>query len=360
MEFISKEQFINRFQYSGIHEQNIENFKKYANVKYSKYIKPLNQFPEDTQQAIAYFAIEFKNNYLNTFYQRSLQAKKYIYKSPMDIDKLYNSKHRKYKGIVRNMYFQDILKNTATELNNLRPFLEVIDDLFKHWVIDYKLVCPSTIQYFKKNVFGALLSSFYFRASIMNPYLCYSIFNHYVERNEWKLFTPTLGWSSYLLGAVQHNQLIQYTGIDVLESVCEKTRKLCYHYNIPNEIICKKSELVAQDKDFWDKHAGCYDIVFFSPPYYKLELYEDKMNDYTSFENWVDTYWKPTIDLCWHVLKEGGKLMFIISLYGKYKNRLCDLLDYVGEIEQSIPIYNNVCRVNKNTDNHEFLYIFSI
>ena len=48
------------------------------------------------------------------------------------------------------------------------------------------------------NQMSSLLSGFYFRASIMNPIVPYSLSKLYDY--DFKVLTPTLGWSSYLLG----------------------------------------------------------------------------------------------------------------------------------------------------------------
>lgn len=363
--FITETKYINRFKYNGKYPETLNSFKKHALVRSSRGImKPLSEYPMDTQNVIAIIVIFNKNNILSNFYNRSLSVNNISqeFPPPMKITQLSNMKQSIFKNIPRNLHYLGVLKNTDSELENLRSYLDVLDDLFKRWIIDYKLVTPSAIYYFKNGAIGSILSSYFFRASIMNPYLVYSILSHYVRignHKKWKLFTPTLGWSSYLFGASQCKGLTQYTGIDVLPDVCKKTLKIGNDMGINTEIICKKSELVARDKNFMKRHRNTYDFVYFSPPYYKLELYSNVMDEYTSFDKWIDEYWKPTIDMCWKVLKKGGKLMFILSLYGDLKDQLNTMLSIVGNKHHKYKIQNNVSNVNKNISNIEYLYVFS-
>lgn len=363
--FITDTRYINRFKYNGSHPETMVSFKKHAMVRSSRgLMKPLREYPTEAQNVIAQMVIHHKTSILSNFYNRSLAVDSVPaeFPAPMKITQLSNMKNSIFKNIPRNIHYLGILKNTDSDLENIRSYLDVLDDLFKRWIIDYKLVTPAAIYYFKSGIVGSILSSFYFRASIMNPYLVYSILSHYVRvdgRKKWKLFTPTLGWSSYLLGASQCDGLVKYTGIDVLGDVCKKTLKLGRDLGIDTEIICKKSELVSQDKKLMRKHKGVYDFVYFSPPYYKLEQYSDVMDQYTSFDEWIDTYWKPTIDMCWKVLKKGGKLMFILSLYGDLKGELDTMIRLVGGNYRKYKIQNNVSDVNKNVSNVEYLYVFS-
>ena len=64
---------------------------------------------------------------------------------------LNNNKNPKFKNLVRNLYFKEILLDTSTIQSNIRGFLEVIIDLYKYNIIDYKLVTPSILKYISEN-----------------------------------------------------------------------------------------------------------------------------------------------------------------------------------------------------------------
>jgi hypothetical protein len=365
--FISKNKYISRFNKRHNHPSTFDSFKKHARVKLSNgSYRYLNEYSKQIQQILYQITVIMKDTILTNFYNRSLNVNSNLItgsstKSPMKLNELSNMKEPQYKNIIRNLHYIGILKNTNSDLPNLRPYLCVLEDLYKHWIIDYKMVTPSAIHYFSNNQIGSVLSSFYFRASIMNPYLVYSILSKFSPNTS--IFTPTLGWSSYLLGASKLPNLKRYTGIDILPKVCKKTKKLADTIAPTTEttIICSRSETLSKNKTFRKAHRAKYDIVYFSPPYYKLEQYEDVMDTYTSFDDWYNKYWVPTINLCWHVLKKNGKLMFILSLYGIHKNNLSQMITAVKMKDikyRKYPIRNNQSDINANTDNTEYLYVF--
>ena len=92
----------------------------------------------------------------------------------------------------------------------------------------------------------------YFRASIMNPFLVYSLSIDYFKKSK-KVLTPCLGWSSYLLGFMQNKNLQHYVGIDVIKKVCSITKKLATYYrpDIKCDIYCSPSEDLYIDNKFW-------------------------------------------------------------------------------------------------------------
>lgn len=318
-----------------------------------------------------------KDVILDNFYNRSLKVSNSIEDmdevSLMSLDRLSNTKESKYKNNVRNLHYLGILKQTTTDIKGLRPYLVVLEELYRHWILDYKLLTPSAIHYFSQNTVGSILSAFYFRASIMNPYLVYSILSHLSElvnmsvpntrqnqQPKLSIFTPTLGWSSYFMGASQLS-VKRYTGIDVLKNVCKKTIAYAKQFpHINTTIYCKPSEELAHTLSFIKTHRNSYDIVFFSPPYYKLEQYENVMNRYNSFEDWIASYWRPTIKMCHQVLKREGVLSFIFSLYDTNKqqlNKMTDLTDMKFTLLKSFPILNSTNDLTQ-TGNQERLYIY--
>ena len=77
--------------------------------------------------------------------------------------------------MIRNIHYEDILKNTYSGIENNPTFMKVLYDLYINRIIDYKILTPSAIHYIMDGRIGSVFSSFYFRASIMNPYLVYSL-----------------------------------------------------------------------------------------------------------------------------------------------------------------------------------------
>jgi len=261
-----------------------------------------------------------KNVYLTNIYNRSLQIKE-LKDMPLCIN---NNKFTEYKNQVRNLYYKDILLDTNTVQPNIRPYLEVIIELFKKHIIDYKLLTPSVIKLIEKGSLSNVLSGLYFRSSIMNPVVPYTLSTFFDK--QFNVLTPTLGWSSYLLGILNNTHLDKYVGIDVIPKVCNNTRKIANKNNIKNDIYCVPSEDLYKNKTFMNKYKKFFDMVFFSPPYYQLELYKGKNQSterYKTYEEWLDKYWKITIKLCHETLKNNSLLIYIISGYtdkSKYIN----------------------------------------
>lgn len=267
-----------------------------------------------------------KDEYLRNFYNNNLLI-------PDDISMeglqpiLNNTKHPHLKILVRNLYFLDILQKT--EDLKKRSYMNVIIDLYKYYIIDRYLLAPSVLKMISNNKFNTLLAQMYFRASIMNPFLVYSL-STVVLQNPKRVLTPCLGWSSYLLGFMENPSLQHYVGIDVIKTVCDTTKQLAttFRPDIKCDIYCKPSEDLYKDGIFMSKYRGYFDTVFFCPPYYQLELYDGKDQSterYESYDEWLTQYWDATIKLCYYCLKKGGELCYIVSGYTVSGNNYLDL-----------------------------------
>jgi len=304
-----------------------------------------------------------KEKYLTNFYNKSLKI------SDKEITQLCinNDKYSEHKNIIRNMYYREILLETNTIQPNIRNYLEVILDLFKYHIIDYKLVTPSSIKLISQKKLSNILSGLYFRSSIMNPLIPYTISNHIDYK--FKVLTPTLGWSSYLIGIMANDNVDEYVGIDVIKKVCDNTSKIATKKEIKNDIYCIPSEDLYNDNKFMNKYKDYFDFIFFSPPYFQLELYKGSKQStarYKTYDEWLEGYWRNTIKLCFHSLRKGRLMFYIISGYnmrGKYINLEKDM-NYITTSEG----FNLVKKLNmigknvgftKHRTSKETIFIFS-
>ena len=94
-----------------------------------------------------------KLSYLTNLYNRNLFIKDENLSLCVD-----NNKFTENKNIVRNLYYKEILQDTGTSQPNLRPYLDVLIDLIKHHILDYKLLTPTGIDMVQKNQLSSLLS----------------------------------------------------------------------------------------------------------------------------------------------------------------------------------------------------------
>ena len=377
MNFLNEEEFVEHFDKKK--SRTFTEFMKTAKVKTSKHLIPLQEYIKDKDVnkenlKLLFENIQERDAYLKRFYHLSLRVEPNRFSmsslKPMKNNHMNNNAETTYKNIIRNIHWKDILKNTKSGIDNVPTYTDVLEDLYLRDIIDYKIVTPSALHYMKEGRLGSVFSSYYFRASIMNPYLVYSL-NQSVLKGT-KIFTPTLGWTSYLYGFLESgDDVIEYVGTDVIPSVCTKTAKFAktYYKNKSVDIYCEPSENLLLNKTFMRKYQNHFDVVFFSPPYYELEKYPGKdqsIVQYKTYEEWLEKYWTATIQLCYQVLQKGGRLCYILSGYGSEntKNQY-DLLTDMNKITRQYfklrsiqPMYNKDVHVTEHKETNEKIMVF--
>jgi hypothetical protein len=376
MNLLDIDQFLKIFEGSPTDQYTLDDFisnykvvvgEKQHNLK--DYMKTKSISREQIQLILE--NIKQRNKYLKRFYNMSMRvnAKNDHVRGNMDpMTTIFdNNKGVIFKNFIRNLHFWDILQETKSGFENIPTFLNVLFDLYKNNKIDYKILTPSALHYIKNGRMGSVFSSFYFRASILNPYLIYSLNEHLLKGT--KIFTPTLGWSSYAKGFMESTQVIEYVGTDVIPQVCKKTEQLLKTQNIKSKIFCKPSEDLFKSKSFLKQYKNHFDVVFFSPPYYKLELYNSdnqSTSRYKDYDDWLKSYWETTIKLCLHVLEKNGKLCYILSGYGSQNTtQKYDLIEDMNtitkkyfEFDEIRPMQNKNVHSTKHRETGEQIILF--
>jgi hypothetical protein len=367
MKFISLKQWLLLFDLQNVSfKEFLKTYKVKTNtnvVSLTEAVKARNISTENVKLIYSIFVLN-KKKYLTNFYKSSLELPKSL-DLPSNITlSLSNSQNIKQKNLIRNLNYRDLLLNTKTGIPNLRPFLEVLIELFNKSTIDYKLITPSAIDLFKRGLFGSVMSGFYFRSSILNPAVIYTLSIKYLKGA--KVFTPTLGWSSYCYGFLSDSRVKEYLGIDVIPKVCNNTKKLSDKF-FPDKITsiyCAPSESFLGDKVFMKKYKNYFDIVFFSPPYYELELYPGKNQStekYKSYEEWLVKYWEQTIKLCRHVLKKGGIMAYIISGYANKMSLNEDMNSITKKyfkLKKKMKLGNTDVGITQHRETGELIFFF--
>jgi hypothetical protein len=377
MKLLTLEQFLKIFE--SKENLSFQEFLNKAEVKVGENRTPLKEYMEKKQInksniKLLFENIKNRNHYLTRFYNMSLRVlpdRLHIKDEPMKNKHMNNNEEVTYKNLIRNIHYKDILENTESGIDNVPTYMKVLKDLYFHQIIDYKIITPSALHYMKQGRLGSVFSSFYFRASIMNPFLVYSLNKTLLKGT--KIFTPTLGWTSYCYGFLECPEVVEYVGTDVIPSVCHKTKDFARN-QYPDktvQIYCHPSEDLAKSDKFKRKYHAHFDVVFFSPPYYRLELYpgEDQSTDrYKTYQEWLTNYWEATIKLCHYVLQPGGKLCYILSGYGSQSvNEEYDLLGDMNKITKKYfkyhskqPMYNKDVHVTKHKETAEQIMIFTL
>lgn len=351
MKYLSLLQFLHLF--SNESRPTFSQWVKKAKVKSGIKLTPLNTYKEARNISVErlrllYNHIMNKDEYLQRFYQTSLAiGNLHIDEDPMPRNHLDNNTKVNYKNVIRNLHYRNILQKTRSGWAGLPSFFDVLNDLYLYDIIDYKILTPSALHYIENGRIGSVFSSFYFRASILNPYLVFSL-NHKVLHGT-RIFTPTLGWSSYAYGFAECPAVVEYVGVDVIPDVCKKTQEFMKQYpHISSTFYCQPSESLLTNSSFMTRYRNHFDVVFFSPPYYELELYPGNKQSttvYKTYEEWLQGYWRKTLQLCRHVLQPKGKLCYILSSGGGPHSGdiLKDMNTVTKEmftLRTSIPMYN--------------------
>jgi len=335
---------------------SFETFLKNAQVRTNARLTPLMQYMKkqnikNDDVRIIYKHIVNRDDYLTRFFATSLYTDEIGIRSqePMKSNFMNNNALVKYKNIIRNMHFKDILQKTKSGFG-IPTYLDVLLELYTKEIIDYKILTPSALKYIRDGRIGSVFSSFYFRASIMNPYLVYSLNTSVLQGT--KIFTPTLGWSSYAYGFLECPRVDEYVGVDVIPDVCKKTDGFIkkYYSKTKHKIICSPSEDLLENKSFLKKYREHFDVVFFSPPYYELELYPGKNQSttvYNTYDEWLYGYWFKTIQLCYYLLEPKGTMCYILSSGGGNSQR--NILSDMNEITTNLFIKTKMLQMfNKN------------
>uniref|UniRef100_A0A6C0ASY5 DNA methylase N-4/N-6 domain-containing protein n=1 Tax=viral metagenome TaxID=1070528 RepID=A0A6C0ASY5_9ZZZZ len=377
MDILTLHEWLKHFHKKGEQSKTISQFIKRAKVRSANHDTPLQQYMVDknipkSDIELLFQNIQNRDEYLTRFFTMSLRIqsdKVHIQENPMTAKTMNNNEHPLYKNFIRNIHYEGILKDTKSGLESVPTYLDMLEDLYLRDIIDYKILTPSARFYMKEGRLGSVFSSFFFRASIMNPYLVYSL-NKSVLKGT-RIFTPTLGWSSYCYGFLECPEVKEYVGTDVIPDVCEKTQELAsaMRKDVLSKIYCKPSEDLAKNKAFMTKYREHFDVVFFSPPYYKLEVYageEQSTSRYKTYEEWLNKYWHETIKLCWHVLQKGGRMCYILSGYGSENTKEeYDLLVDMNKIAKKYfslrsknLMHNKDVHVTKHKETAEQIMVF--
>jgi tRNA1(Val) A37 N6-methylase TrmN6 len=162
--------------------------------------------------------------------------------------------------------------------------------------------------------------------------------------------------------------VVEYVGTDVIPDVCKKTRTFANNFwkQKTTAIYCQPSEVLARSKPFLEKYRQHFDVVFFSPPYYRYELYpgdNQSTTVYSSYKEWLAGYWEPTIQLCHQVLKSGGRMCYILSDYGTtdHYNLVNDMNEITGrhfKWKRTLKMHNKNVNSTSHRETDEKIMIY--
>lgn len=181
------------------------------------------------------------------------------------------------------------------------------------------------------------------------------------------------GWGDRLLGAMSMN--INYFGTDPNYLLTEQLENIKNDYRSVNinpfnefskvDIRTQGSEIFIPE---WENTIG---VAFSSPPYFNLENYgvgEQSCNETTNYKDWIDYYYRPTIENIDKYLIENGKIIININNFAKYNlvQDTINLLDEFGYklikkhgLKNIVRVYGSINGEGGKNDNAEDIMVFS-
>lgn len=282
----------------------------------------------------------------NKFLRYNVEPTKYNIDDGFIID----GKKEITKGrLLRNLSYKGIYKETGKINSNEKDtMLGVFDNLIHNKISVSALLTPKVSDFISTGSYDslfAMLRGTSNRASVFNPYT-YSWILKNVFPNGKKILSPVLSWCTPVIG-VANSEYDEIVAIDVIPEVVSKAEKLHeYSESMRNtwfgddgktaKFYCCPSEKLNDRYNFSETYKEHFDLVFFSPPYYNLEVYtggEQSHESWKTYEEWLDGYWRKTVELCHSCLKPNATFSFVI------------VEDYAELNKKRIPISDDMKRI---------------
>lgn len=238
--------------------------------------------------------------------------------------------------VLKNRMGWNISKEDGTE----RPYMFAISD--KQILNGIK---NSGLGYGVSN-FRPIIAKF-----IFEKYLSDKAFNNGYEKYIPRIFDYSAGWGARALAALSLgyqylatdpltnnnvNNLIKYIELNSDES----NLSYCYNYG-------------SEDKEHLEYviSNNSVDMCFSCPPYFTLERYSNDSkqcyNKNNNFKDWIEEYWRNTVQNCKRILKSDGYFGLVIKdFYEKYP--LKDEMNRILKEEGFILKDNYQYKTNKN------------
>jgi len=163
------------------------------------------------------------------------------------------------------------------------------------------------------------------------------------------------GWGGRLLAAMSMG--IPYIGIDANKKLEASYRNMIKTYDANADV-----RMMFMPSEQIDFSKFKYDLVFTSPPYFMIEEYE-KMPQYESKQNFLNTFFTPVINKVWDHLMLGGNMA--LNMPEEMFEAIKDMLPKVKKT-LVLPLSNrhpiNAVKEAKigttNKERHELVYVW--
>ena len=251
-------------------------------------------------------------------------------------------------NIIDHFFFQQRLETIGNKGIHFFGFVENIE------YYKTKKYVQNLLEYCEKNnrYQDNLIKKYYYCYG-----LCFGRINAFKITNALQIynkFTPTrvldpfAGFGGRLVGCLLKN--IHYTGIDLNIDLKPAYDRLLEYVRVrfptqnPNN-SCSPI-LLFENAENVDYSTIDYDMVFTSPPYYNIEIYQHSIKK--TEQEW-DVFYRKVFDNLWQNLKPNGH--FIININDKIYNKI--LVPMFGQASEMFPLKKSTRNVYV-----EFIYVW--
>lgn len=233
-----------------------------------------------------------------------------------------------------NISYFDILANK--DLFAKKPYIKRLIDYLKknskQKIGSYKMW---------KQIFNVYFSSI----SIFKPLNAMEIYTRY---NPKSVLDFTMGWGGRLVGACALD-VPNYIGIDLNKDLEAPYKEMV---KTLNPMTSTKITLMFKDALAVDYSKLNYDMVFTSPPYYNIEIYQGTKR--MTKDDWDNDFYRPIFQKTFQHLKKGGH--FCLNIPDEVYERVCVKL--LGKANEKIPL-KKATRAKGGGENYkEFIYVW--
>jgi hypothetical protein len=160
-----------------------------------------------------------------------------------------------------------------------------------------------------------------------NNYKRCTLFKTTVSLAILQLFKPKVwidissGWGDRLISAIAYGKC-KYYGTDPSECQQSNYQKIINTFVSPKDKQNYKIQKIGYEYNTYPANSA--DLIWSSPPFFDLEIYEHTNNQshekYSTFDSWVNDFlYRDVIQKSVPILQVGGHLVLYISDYVKYK-----------------------------------------
>ncbi|MCZ2224542.1 MAG: hypothetical protein LC122_13035 [Chitinophagales bacterium] len=170
-------------------------------------------------------------------------------------------------------------------------------------------ICGNMIRQGLANSFNV------FKASTFNPGIAKAIYQMYAKDGD-IIYDYSMGFGQRMLAALALPFSVKYIGVDPMERTIANNCEMFNHMkeicpNIKNEV---DMVLCGSEEYFPEELKGKVNLAFSSPPYYKLEIYEENLSQANSdsYCNFINIWWKKTCENINNLLTDDG--IFLLNM----------------------------------------------